>query len=261
MANSPSGESVLRRFVRIISAFDSTHTSMSVASVVRRSRLPVTTVYRLVDELLAERLLERDGNGNVRIGIRLWELASRSSPMLGLRESALPFMEDVQSVIQHHTTLGILDGSDVLYVERLNSASSAVDITTTAGRLPIHATSSGLVLLAHSTPAYQELVLSRSLTAYTDATVTDPRRLRLLLADVRREGFSAVPGIIVRESTGIAVPIFGPGNLVVAALSVIVPRSEENSPAWIPVLRSAARGISRALGWKGVDRGDTRRLI
>ena len=49
----------------------------------------------------------------------MWELVSRGSKMVGLREAALPFMEDVQSVVQHATTLGILDSDEVLYIERI----------------------------------------------------------------------------------------------------------------------------------------------
>ena len=66
----------------------------------------------------------------------MWELASRGSKMLGLREAALPFMEDVQAVVQHSTTLGILDSDEVLYIERIGSDSTIVDITKIAGRLP-----------------------------------------------------------------------------------------------------------------------------
>ncbi len=258
MANSSSGESIIRRLVRLVGAFDDAHLTMSVATLARRSGLPVTTTYRLVDELLNEGLLEREANGEVRIGTRLWELVSRSSRMVGLREAALPFMEDVQSVVQHSTTLGILDSDEVLYIERIGSRDSQVDITKVAGRLPVHGTSSGLVLLAYSRPAYQDLFLSRTLEKFTDATLTQPTDLRRHLANIRQQGFTSMPGIIVPESSGIAVPIFGRANMVVAALSVVVPRHEENVAARVPVLMTAARGISRALGWRGELKGAVR---
>ncbi|WGM22557.1 IclR family transcriptional regulator [Paenarthrobacter sp. OM7] len=258
MANSSSGESIIRRLVRLVGAFDDAHLTMSVATLARRSGLPVTTIYRLVDELLNEGLLERGANGEVRIGTRLWELVSRSSRMVGLREAALPFMEDVQSVVQHSTTLGILDSDEVLYIERIGSRDSLVDITKVAGRLPVHGTSSGLVLLAYSPPAYQDLFLARTLEKFTDATLTQPTDLRRHLANIRQQGFTSMPGIIVPESSGIAVPVFGRANAVVAALSVVVPRNEENVAARVPVLMTAARGISRALGWRGELKGAVR---
>ncbi|WP_347111074.1 IclR family transcriptional regulator [Paenarthrobacter sp. S56] len=258
MANSPSGESVISRVVRLVEAFDDGHRTMSVAALSRRSGLPVTTTYRLVDELLAEGLLEREANADVRIGTKLWELASRSSRMMGLREAALPFMEDVQSVVQHSTTLGILDSDEVLYIERIGSRESMVDITKVAGRLPVHGTSSGLVLLAHSPAAYQELFLSRPLQKFTDSTLTESSELRRHLAQIRQQGFAVMPGIIVPESSGIAVPVHGPSNAVIAALSVVVPRNEEDASSRVPVLMAAARGISRSLGWRGELKGALR---
>jgi DNA-binding IclR family transcriptional regulator len=258
VANSASGESIIGRFVKIVSAFDDRHPAMSVAELGRRTGLPVTTTYRLVNDLLLERLLEREPGGDIHIGTRLWELASRGSKMLGLREAALPFMEDVQAVVQHSTTLGILDSDEVLYIERLGSDKTIVDITKIAGRLPVHATSSGLVLLAHSPAAYQDAFLARPLTKFTETTLTEPAALRRHLAEIRQRGFAAMPGVIVPESSGIAVPVFGPDNAVRAALSVVVPRNEENAPARVPVLMAAARGISRALGWRGELKGTLR---
>ena len=229
MANSASGESIIGRFVKIVSAFDDGHTSMSVAELGRRTGLPVTTTYRLVNDLLLERLLEREPGGDIHIGTRMWELVSRGSKMLGLREAALPFMEDVQAVVQHSTTLGILDSDEVLYIERLGSDKTIVDITKVAGRLPVHATSSGLVLLAHSPAAYQDTILARPLTKYTETTLTDPALLRRHLAEIRQRGFAAMPGVIVPESSVIAVPVFGPDNTIRVALSLVVPRNEENA--------------------------------
>ncbi|WP_115790547.1 IclR family transcriptional regulator [Arthrobacter silvisoli] len=258
MANSTSGESIIGRFVRIVSAFDDRHPAMSVAELGRRTGLPVTTTYRIVKDLLFERLLEREPGGEIRLGTRMWELASRGSRTLGLREAALPFMEDVQAVVQHSTTLGILDSDEVLYIERLASDRTIVDITKIAGRLPVHATSSGLVLLAHSPASYQDSFLARPLTKFTETTLTEPAALRRHLAEIRQRGFAAMPGVIVPESSGIAVPVFGQDNTVVAALSVVVPRHEENASARVPVLLAAARGISRALGWRGELKGTLR---
>jgi DNA-binding IclR family transcriptional regulator len=261
VANSPSGESVIRRLIKIISAFDAAHTSMPVAALARRTGLPLTTTYRLVDEMLAEGLLERGAQGKVRIGTRMWELVSRSSAVLGLREAAFPFCEDVHSVVQHHTTLGVLDQDEVLYIERLSARSSALNIAKIAGRLPIHASSSGLVLLAYAPKDYQDRILARPLTKYTDSTITEPAELRRHLAEIRQRGYAAMRGIIVPESSGIAVPVFNAENQAIAALNVIVPAHEENTASTVPVLKAAARGISRTLGWRGELKGTVHQTI
>lgn len=261
MANSQSGESVIRRIAKIVGAFDGSRSGLTVAALTRRAGLPLTTTYRMVDELCAEGLLERDGEGRLFVGTRLWEVVSRSSPVIGLREAALPHMEDVQVVIGHHTALGVLDGDDVLYIERLGSRSSTINITAAAKRLPIHGASSGLVLLAYAPAAFQERILAHPLEKFTQNTVTDPVQLRRRLAEIRQLGYSAMAGIIVPESSGVAVPVFGPDGRAVAALSVIVPIHSENVLATVPVLKAAARGISRALGWTAQEPAPLRRSL
>jgi DNA-binding IclR family transcriptional regulator len=251
MANSKSGDSILHRIIQIVNVFDSGRSSMSVALIARRTGLPVTTTHRLVKELLVEGLLERDEDKNLRLGVRLWELGSRGSRVLTLREAALPFMEDVHSVVREHTTLGVLDNDEVLYVERLTAGSSAVSIARIAGRIPAHASSSGLVLLAHSVGGAQERILTKTLDRYTNSTITEPLTLRRRLSEIRQTGFASMQGVIVPESSGVAVPIRGQDNTVIAALSVIVPLGMENLNVTVPVLMTAARGISRAMGWRG----------
>jgi DNA-binding IclR family transcriptional regulator len=159
----------------------------------------------------------------------------------------MPFMEDLHAVIGHHTQLGVLDGREVLFVERLSMPDAVINLTRIAGRLPLHASSSGLVLLAHAPAGLQEDVLAGDLAAYTPDTVVDPRRLRAVLADVRRGGVAFCPGHIDERATGIAVPVRGAGGTVIASLSVVVP-NDGNARAQIPALKAAARGIARAVG-------------
>lgn len=261
MANSTSGDSVIARVSRLIGAFDVSTSELTVAALARQADLPQTTAYRMIDELVLEGIMQRTPDGRIQLGTKLWEMVSRSSPMLGLREAALPYMEDVQSIIGHHTALGVLDGFDVLYIERLGARSSTINIAKVAQRLPLHGASSGMVLLAHAPAAFQEQALSRKLESFTDTTVTDPEQLRRQLAEVRAQGYAVRAGIIVRQSSGIAVPVFGAGGSVVAALSVIVPVDIQDTQPWVQVLMAAARGISRSLGWKPEGQHAVRRSI
>lgn len=246
MARSTSGESVVERVVRILESFDPTSPVLTVGDLARRSGLSTSTTSRLVDQLVSHGLLRRDGERQVRIGVRMWELASRASPILALREAAMPFMEDIQAVAGHHTQLGVLDQHEVLFLERLSARGAVVNITKIAGRLPLHASSSGIVLLAHAPRDLQESVLSRPLKAFTDATVTDPRVLRRLLAEVRRQDYAECPGFIDPAATGISVPIRNPRGRVVAAVAVVVP-NDGQARSHLGTLRTAARGLERAL--------------
>jgi DNA-binding IclR family transcriptional regulator len=247
MARSSSGESVLQRAVRILEVFDADAVAVSVSDIAARANLPLSTASRLVDDLVAHRLLRRDGQGRVRIGMRLWELASRASPTRGLRDAAMPFLEDLHAVVGHHVQIGVLDGNDVLFIERLSASGAVINVTRIAGRLPLHASSSGLVLLAHAPTSYQERVAARPLQRFTDQTIGDAKTLRTVLAEIRHVGYALCAGNIHSNATGIAVPIRDNADKVIAALSAIVPR-DERTMDHLPAMLTAARGIRRALG-------------
>ena len=114
MANSQSGESVINRAVRLLASFTDEEPALKLRELARAVGLPVSTVHRLVAELELEGLLERDGEGRLRHGLRLWELASQGSRAVSLREAALPVMEDLLSQSGNHVSLGVLEGTDVL---------------------------------------------------------------------------------------------------------------------------------------------------
>jgi DNA-binding IclR family transcriptional regulator len=245
MANSRTGDSIIDRLVRVLATFDADHTEQSPTDIARRAGLPASTGHRLVADLAAAGLLERDDAGRARVGMRLWELATRGSLALGLRQAALPAMERVQSLVRQHTQLGVLDGDQVLFLERLSHPEAGANITRIAGRLPLHASSSGLVLLAFARPAVIDRVLAAPLERLAPETVVDPVEVRRRLAAVRRLGYASAPGSVEAVSTGVAVPIRDRG-VVVAALGVVLPRGDEDDRV-VGVLRAAATEIEKSL--------------
>jgi DNA-binding IclR family transcriptional regulator len=142
----------------------------------------------------------------------------------------------------------VLDGTEVVYLERISGRGAVNVITRVGGRLPLHATGVGLVLLAYADPEYQEQVLAGPLKRFTAKTLCSPDDLRRVLAEVRRTGVAISDGQIELIALSIAAPVHGPRGEVVAALSVVVPAETSDARAYIPVVRAAARGISRALG-------------
>ena len=247
MTESAPGDTVLHRVVRILEAFEAGSASLSVTQIAGRTGLHIATASRLVEQLVGHGLLSRDDDRRVRVGMRLWELGSRAAPTRDLREAAMPVLQDLHAVVGHHAQLGVLDGGEVLFVERLSAPGAVVNYSRVAGRLPLHASSSGLVLLAHAPSQLQEQVLTAPLQIFTDQTIRDARQLRRVLADVRAHGFVHTPGHVHPAAAGVAVPVRDPRGAVVAALSVIVP-DDPSAGAAVPALRAAARAITRALG-------------
>lgn len=239
MPRVATGESMLTRLDRLLGCFDATHTVMRVADLARRARLPLPTTSRLVAQLEEVGWLERC-DGGVRPGLRLWELGQFATPVRGFREAALPALHGVHAVVRQHAQLAVLDGTDVLVLERLSANDAAVNYSVQGGHLPIHASSSGLVLLAHSS-AVAEDVYASPLQRFTSNTTTDPGRLRALVARVRAEGAAVIDGAIDIRTSAVAVPVFRSGSIW-GAVSVIVP-NDGSASRWVPMLKAAATGI------------------
>ncbi|MBL3677950.1 IclR family transcriptional regulator [Leucobacter chromiireducens] len=245
MANSPSGDSVVERVVRVLETFTPDRTVQRVSEIGRHAALPSSTAHRLVDELVAAGLLERDEEQRVRLGLRLWELALRGSTVLRLRQAALPAMERVQAIVRQHTQLAVLEHDETLFIERLSHPEAGANIARVAGRLPLHASSAGLTLLAFAAPEVRDRVLAAPLPRLGPRTPTEPEQLRRTLAEIRRTGHVVAPGSVEGVSTGVAVPVRDAGT-VVAAVSVILPRGADPGPARA-ALQAAAGEIEAEL--------------
>ena len=226
---------------------------MSLSEIARRAGLPLTTAHRLVAELCASRALERDGDRTYRIGLRLWEIASLAPRGVPLREAALPFLEDLYEVTHENVQLGVREGREVVYIERIAGRRAVGVLTRVGGRFPLHASGNGLVLLAHAPEAVQREVLEGPLERFTEHTVTDPARLRRMLEQIRRDGFAVSERQVTVDALSVAAPIVDASGAVIASLS-IVSRAERTAVARLaPVVRAAALGTSRALSARRKD--------
>ncbi|NYF18527.1 DNA-binding IclR family transcriptional regulator [Microbacterium sp. AK009] len=149
--------------------------------------------------------------------------------------------------MRQHTQLGVLSGTDVLFIERLSTRDAVLNATLIGGRMPLHASSSGLVLLAFADPALVTEVVRQGLRVYTEHTLRTEKDLRARLRQVRADGFAVNDGHIHAESRGIAVPVSGPDGSVYAAVGFVVPNDGASPHPYIGLLRRAAAGIAKDL--------------
>ncbi|CAL9628781.1 IclR family transcriptional regulator [Streptomyces sp. NPDC057794] len=238
------------RLLSVLAAFDHEHPALSLTDISRRAGLSLTTTHRLVGALTEWGALERDDSGAYHVGLRLWELAALAPRGLALRQIALPYLEDLYEATHENVQLAVRDGRDVVYTEWL-SGRSAVGVHIRVGaRWPLHATGVGLVLLAHGGPELQDEYCAGELVSFTPYTITAPARLRRVLAEVRRSGVAVSDRQVTEDALSVAAPVRGPDGAVTAAVSVVVPHADARVPVLVPAVRLAARGISRALGWR-----------
>lgn len=232
----------------VLAVFGPASPELTLSEISRRAGMPLTTTHRIVRELADWGALERSAGGAYHIGLRLWEVASLAPRGLQLREVAMPAMEDLYEATHENVQLAVREGLEVVYVERLASRAAVPVLTRVGGRFALHATGVGLVLLAFAPPELQEQVLAGPLEHWTPMTITDPVQLRRVLAEVRRQDYAVSDRQVTMDALSVAAPVRGPGDEVVAALSLVVHSEGAQSAALAAPIRAAARGISRALG-------------
>ncbi|MFC4530177.1 IclR family transcriptional regulator [Sphaerisporangium dianthi] len=237
-----------QRVLSILGVFDAENLTLSLSQISRRTGLTLSTTHRLVNELRCWGALSRHSDSKYSIGLRILELGTLAPDGGQLREIALPLLHDLQHATRANIHLGVPDGHDVVYVESLRARDTVPVRSRLGGRWPMHATGTGLVLLAHSSQEFQEEVLASDLCRYTANTLTEPDALRPFLAEVRRSGVAVAESQLTPGVMAVAVPIRGPQEHVVAAVGITVPSRSRSPHSLVPALASTARSISRALG-------------
>lgn len=239
--------SVTGKVLALLAAFDAGHRELTLTELSRRSGLAAATAHRRAAELVAWGALERTPDRRYRIGLRLWEVGSLAPRAPGLREAALPFLEDLYVLTRENVQLAVLDRDELVFVERIAGRHAVPVLTRVGGRFHLHASGAGLVLLAHAPGEVQERVLGAGLPGHARGTITDPARLRRVLADVRRRGFAVSERAVTDDATSVAAPVRDGTGAVAAAVSIVVAAATARPRELAPYVLTAARGISRAL--------------
>jgi DNA-binding IclR family transcriptional regulator len=186
--------------------------------------------------------------------MRLWEVGVQAPSARNLRTIALPYLEDLYETTREHVHLAILDGKDALYLEKLSGHHAVRVISRVGGRLPLHSTGVGLVLLAYAPNDVVQEYLGESLPKFLPQTVTSPDELRKRLADIRGRGVAVMSEEMTAGSSSLAAPVRDRTGKVVAAVSIVTRTAPAHRSSPQPdeeqAVRLAAHGISRALGYR-----------
>ena len=205
-------------------------------------------------ELVSWGALERDASGSYWIGVRLLELAALAPRGLDLREAAFPVLDELHHRTRGNAHLGVRDGMAVVYVEAIRACATHPTNGRIGDRWPLHATGTGLVLLAFADSEVQEQALQRPLERFTPLTITDPAELRRKLAQVRQSGYAVAVGQITLPDLVVAVPVYYPFGGLAAAISIVVETARAKPPVLARMLADASADITRRLAMQSEQR-------
>jgi IclR family transcriptional regulator, acetate operon repressor len=194
---------------------------LGVTEAAARAGLPKSTVARLLAALVAAGAVEQvPGGTDYRVGGRMVTLAAGGRPTRSLVAVARPHLVALAGAVGEAAGLSIPDGYLVHYVDQVDSPHPVGVRDWTGTRLPMHAVSSGLVMLAHRPPAEVDAYLARPLERFTPATVVDPAAVRERLRRVLLDGYAWTAEEVAEGITSVAAALADEDGEVVAAIHV-----------------------------------------
>jgi DNA-binding IclR family transcriptional regulator len=238
------------RAIDILLLFSDERPLFTAEEIAERLGMSRSTTYRYLQGLRAYGLVEEgETNGRFRLGPAIVRLARVARKGMGLPDVALPIMRELTAKTGETSLLTRRAGQQVICIERVESTHSVRLSYERGNVLPLHAGASANILLAYMTPVEIEAVIaSGPLIRFTEHTVTDAEQLHEQLAQIRRQGYSMTDGAVDVGVRGVAAPIRGPENAVLAAISVAGPAfrlNDQRLPEVIAEVCAAAGEISR----------------
>lgn len=238
------GRSVADKIIAILGVFENTRRSPTLSEVATQARLPLSTAHRLVGELVEGGLLSRGPHGDLQLGLKLWAIAQNTGRQL--REIAKPLILDLHTLTKELSQLAVRDGDSALYIERVHGSSRVPRSSRVGGRLPLHTTAVGKVILAFDEPWVRQAYLARSLERRTAHTHVDPVRLSAELDEVKERGYATTHEEVRLGSASIAVPVWHTGKLGCSIGVVVTTEQNGSLPRHLPALRSISQRLEKA---------------
>jgi DNA-binding IclR family transcriptional regulator len=242
---------VIDRISLVLDAFEGPG-RLTLAQIVRRTGLPRSSAHRMLERLVQLRWLRRSGR-DYELGMRLVELGSLAVHQDRLVRAAAPLLGELHRATGLVVHLAVLDGPDVVYLDKIGDRALGAIPTRVGGRQPAHCTAVGKAILAYCDQDARENTYVDLRVRKTKYSITTSSQLAAELAKVRAHGVAFEREESLLGFGCVAAPIGGPGEAV-AAVSVCGPmnRMMFDQRLAAPV-RMTAMGI-----WRNVEDGPQR---
>ncbi len=238
----------LARGLIVIQAFTQQNPQMTISQLSVRTGLSRAAVRRCLYTLTKLGFAGAEDGSRYSLRPRMLTLSHTYTTSNTLSSAAQPILERMSAALRESFSVATLDGDDIVYIARTTvNRVMAVDLHI-GSRLPAYCTSMGRILLAYLPTEQLEQYLARVvLTPHTTRTVTSIEKLRLLLRNIRRNGYAICDQEYEVGLRSLAVPVFSPSGRAIATinLSGSAPRMSviEMQTRFLSHLRNAANEL------------------
>jgi DNA-binding IclR family transcriptional regulator len=245
----------VQRAVRLIRHVAEGNPVLNMSETAKVLKINRTTLLRLLHTLEVEGFVERrPGGTGYQVGLALLEVGARALFSQDLVPVAVPVLTQLAETLQLSAHLGVLDGTDVLYLVRRTPNTPLASNIRVGSRLPAHATTMGRMLLAHlPSVEIERLYAGKELQLFSDHTSATLDALRATAETDRGAGIAWSEAYFERGIGSAAVAVFDFAGTPLAAINVSGPvgafADDARRVAIGDELRNAGAEISRRLGW------------
>jgi len=249
----PDKAQTLIKAVNILECFSPEKPELGVREVARMIELSSSATGRLMLAMKDLGILNQNPSTKTySIGARSLAWAGIYLSTCDIRVVAMPYMEELHQSTRETISLYILDGTERVCVERLESPQNVRIVARIGRRLPLYAGSAGKAFLAFlNEDRREEIIQAIELKPFTPDTIQDKTELRSQLVGIRLQGFAVSHGEWTPEATGLAAPIFGQRDELTAVITISGPSQRFNDDVvreYGLILKNAAQKISSSMG-------------
>ena len=181
---------VVERMMNLLDALAEQEESSSLKNLAEQTGLHPSTAHRILNDMVACRLVERGDGGTYRLGLKLLELGNLVKARLSVREAAQVPMRTLHKLTGETVNLSVRQGDEIVYIDRAYSERSGMQVVRAiGGRAPLHLTSVGKLFLSSDDAGQVRAYVTRTgLSGHTRNSITDLNKLEAALNQVRKEG-------------------------------------------------------------------------
>ena len=242
----------LTNALTIIDVLSNSQAPLGLDEIARKVALNKSSVYRLLFTLKEFGYVSQNpATEQYRLTLKLWQVGVKVLGHRDLKSAARPVMEDLARRTEETIHLSVLDGTDAVYIDKVDGSMTLRIHTPVGGREPAHCSSTGKALIAFADEAVVKLILESKLAAPTVNTIVNAQALQRELADVRARGYATNLEEWRIGVCGVAAPLRDHDGVVVASIGVSGPSErlpKQRLRELAPVLLEAAANISAEIG-------------
>ena len=242
---------VVERMMNLLDALAEHEESASLKVLAEQTSLHPSTAHRILNDIVACRMVERGDGGTYRLGLRLLELGNLVKARLSVREAAQAPMRALHKLTGETVNLSVRQGDEIVYVDRAYSERSGMQVVRAiGGRAPLHLTSVGKLFLASDDASQVRAYVTRTgLSGHTRNSITDLSKLEVELNQVRQLGNAKDNEELELGVSCLAAGILDDTGKLVAGLSLSAPTDRIHAD-WLRALQDTAVQISKGMGFK-----------